>query len=230
MAFENITAVIPVREGYDDIADNSLLTFGDVTLLEWKIMQLKHVLPAERIVLSTNSKRAMELAKPYGIIIARRADSECRDDIPFHRTVRGILENVKAEDVALCPCTAPLLGPKTYKGAFTKYNDNLKKKTHYSLTTVNEMREYLWDGKKPLNYTCNADMKRQRELPLWFRVTNGLYIMGRKNMLKLGYFLDKKPFLYTIDMLSGMDINYFDDYKITRELLSYYLSREAEGR
>ncbi len=230
MGFDNITAVVPVREGRKGQPDSSLLEFGDVTLLEWKIIQLKNVLPAKQIVLSTNSEKAIERAEPYGVQVVRRTEAECKDGLAFPEVLRGIIGRVKAEDIAICPCTAPMLGPRLLKEAFTKYNANLAKKSHCSLASVNEMREYLWDGKKPINYSCDANFPPANQLPAWYRVTNGLFMMSRERMLKAGYFLDAKPFLFIIDNLSGTDISHFEDYKITRELLSFYLSRESAAK
>jgi CMP-N-acetylneuraminic acid synthetase len=227
--FGNITAVIPVRE-CAGVKDNSLLEFGDVTLMEWKIMQLKRVLPPSRIVLSTNSRRAIEIAEPYGIAVVEREDASCRRGVPFPEAVAGIVGKVKAKDIAICPCTAPMLGPSILKRAFEKYDENRRKGTHMSLAAVNEMREYMWDGKKPLNYSCDASTPPANQLPTWYRVTNGLFMMGKELMQKRGYFLDENPCLFVVDNFSGMDIAYFDDYKIARELLSLYISSEAELR
>ncbi|MFA6048904.1 MAG: hypothetical protein WC792_03085 [Candidatus Micrarchaeia archaeon] len=224
MAFENITAVIPVRANTAETADNSLLSFGDVTLLEWKIVQLLRVLPPQRIVLSTNSGPAEELAANYGVGASRRTDDECRDNLPFSETVKAIVGKIEAKDVAICPCVAPFLGPKEYESAFVKYNQNLASGNYRSLACVNEMREYVWDENRPLNYSPGPTTPRMRELPAWYRITNGLFIMSREEMLKAGYFIDSKPFLFAVNTLAGFDINYFDDYKITRELLSLYLS------
>jgi len=224
--FGNITAVIPVRECVG-VKDNSLLEFGDVTLMEWKIMQLKHVLPPNRIVLSTNSRRAIELAKPYEITIVEREAASCKQCVSFPEAVEGIVGKVKADDIAICPCTAPMLGPSIFNRAFERYNENHINGTYMSLVAVNEMREYMWDGKSPLNYSCNASTPPANQLPTWYRVTNGLFMMKKELMLKKGYFLDEKPCLFVVDNFSGMDIAYFDDYKIARELLSLYISSEA---
>ena len=225
MAFEDLTAVIPVREK-QDLSDTSLLSFGDVTLLEWKVIQLKHVLPPERIVLSTNSDRAAELVKPYGVRVVKRDKEYCREGLPFSKVTSGIIAKVEAKHVAICPSTAPMLGPRVYKAAFTRYCQNLKSRKKLSLTTVNEMRDYIWDGKKPLNYPPAGEFPQAKDLPVWYRFTNGLFIMEKRRMLEKGYFIDENPDLFVIDRLAGMDLIYFDDYKLTRELLSYYLSRE----
>jgi CMP-N-acetylneuraminic acid synthetase len=226
MAFENITAVIPVREK-QDITDTSLLSFGDVTLLEWKVIQLKHVLPPERIVLSTNSEKAADLVKPYGIRVVKRDKELCKDGLPFSKVTFGIIDKVQAEDIAICPSTAPMLGPKVYETAFSRYQQNLKSHKHLSLTTVNEMRDYIWDDKKPLNYSTKEEFPPAGKLPVWYRFTNGLFIMGKKRMFEKKYFIDENPDLFVVDKLAGTDLVYFDDYKLTRELLSYYLSRES---
>lgn len=227
MVFDNITAVVPVREKKKGDRDNSLLKFGDVTLLEWKLLQLKRVLPQGRIFLSTNSDEAAELAKPYLVNIVEREDKNCADGVPFPTVLHDIISKVNAKDIAICPCTAPMLGPRILSDAFGKYNENLKKKAHFSLTAVNEMREYLWDGQKPINYRCDSSFPAANKLPTWYRVTNGLFMMGKERMLETGYFLDSNPCLFVIDNFAGTDIVHFKDYELTRELLSYYLNNEA---
>jgi CMP-N-acetylneuraminic acid synthetase len=198
-----------------------------VTLLEWKIIQLKRVLPSDKIVLSTNSKKAMDLARPYGIKTVTRDTASCADGASFTQISRGVVEKVEAGHIAVCPCTAPLIGPKIYVEAFAQYEEALKRGSHFSLTTVNELRDYVWDENRPLNYDPTKPFPRSKDLPSWFRFTNGLFIMSKERILAKGFFIDEKPYLFKIDKLAGTDIVYFDDYKLTRELLQFYLSNET---
>lgn len=56
-----ITAVIPIRKGYQRVKDKNLRPFAETTLLDIKIQTLLQVPELNEIIVNTNSDEAISL-------------------------------------------------------------------------------------------------------------------------------------------------------------------------
>jgi N-acylneuraminate cytidylyltransferase len=56
-------------------------------------------------------------------------------------------------------------------------------------------------------------------------VTNGLYMCNKEYTLEKGYFLGKKPYKHIVSKISGIDIDEFEDYEMSRALIPIYFDR-----
>jgi CMP-N-acetylneuraminic acid synthetase len=67
MSREKITVVVPVRKGSQRVKNKNFKSFADSSLLEVKLDILKKVDIIDDIVVNTDSERALEIAKDYGV-------------------------------------------------------------------------------------------------------------------------------------------------------------------
>ena len=58
-----ITAVIPIRSGFQRVKDKNLRPFANTTLMENKINSLLQVPELDSIIVNTNSEEAIEIVK-----------------------------------------------------------------------------------------------------------------------------------------------------------------------
>ncbi|MFP4698145.1 MAG: cytidylyltransferase domain-containing protein [Eubacteriales bacterium] len=222
MSFRNLKAVIPVREGSERVKEKVLLPFANVTLYEWKILQLLQVLPPEQIVVSTNSERLIDIALKYNLSIHKREDKYCiGNEIPFSEVIHHVISGIDAEHIAWTTCVVPLMSPKEYKDGFIQYYKALKD-GHDSLVAFNLLKDYLWNDEGSLNYSASEGHVVSQKLPNVYRVTNGLYMAPKEIMLKRKYFVGCNPYKFIVSKIAGIDIDYLEDYKMSLSLINMY--------
>lgn len=221
----DLGVIIPVREGSTRIKDKVTLPFTEeLNLLEWKLEQIKKVLPCEHIFVSTDSDRLKNIARERGVKVHNRDAYLCKGhDATFSEVITGIVKDIPLTHIAWATVVVPLMSPADYARAFEAYQENVVKNgTHDSLVAVNLLKEYFWDDEKPLNYEATRNHTISQNLPNIFRVTNGLYMMPKEKILECGYFLGKNPVKYKVSKMAGIDIDELEDYEMAKGMLAFY--------
>ena len=67
-----ITAVIPVREGSTRVKNKNIRQFAGTTLLENKIKQLKDTKGIDEIIVSSDSEIMLEIARSNGVTAKKK--------------------------------------------------------------------------------------------------------------------------------------------------------------
>jgi CMP-N-acetylneuraminic acid synthetase len=212
----NITSVIPARLGSSRVKEKALLPFGgEDSLLRWKIKQLINVMPANNIVLSTESAILKDIAINEGIRVHNR-DSYLSDGhkASFSEVIYGIISEVEAEHIAWCTFVCPLMVEDDYLQSFQSYNQNVINGSYDSLVGVNEVRDYYWDHKGPLNYKATKEHTISQDLPLWYKVTNSIYMAPKSVVLDKKYILGDNVKVEVLDDMAGIDIDNWFDYQV----------------
>lgn len=223
--FKDLGIVIPVREGSTRIKDKVVLPFTKgLNLLEWKIEQLKKVVPPENIYVSTDSVKLKKIATERGVSIHHRDPYLSKGHIaPFYQIITGIVKDIPLPHIAWVTVVVPLMKPEEYRDGFNKYFEKVvEEKTHDSLVSVNLLKEYFWDEEKPINYKADKNHTVSQDLPNIYRVTNGLYMMPKKKMLEREYFLGKHPYKHIVNKMAGIDIDEWEDYEFSLAMLNFY--------
>ncbi len=224
-SFLDISIIIPVREGSSRIKNKIWLPFhNNLSLLEWKIEQMKKILQKNRIFISSNSSKVKSIAKNFGVEFLYRSDYlSTGHAASFSEVIVGVVKDIPTNHFAWVTVVAPLMGPKEYYNGFKCYIDNvIHAKNNDSLVSVNRVKEYFWNDKRPVNYQADKNHTISQELPILYRVTNGLYMRSKEDTLREGYFLGKNPFFYAVDKISGVDIDEYEDYQIALALKKIY--------
>lgn len=227
---EDISVVIPVREGSSRVRDKIYLPFGeDKTLVEWKVSQLLEVHDPEKIFLSSNSQRVARFAENMGVAFLPRRDYLCEGHkATFSEVITGVVADVPTDYFAWVTVVVPLMRPTEYREAFEIFLDHVvHQRTYDSLVTVNRLKEYLWNSEAPLNYRADCQHTISQDLPELFRVTNGLYMRSKEDTLREGYFLGPRPYMHTVAKLSGIDIDEQEDYEMALALKPLYDANSA---
>ena len=90
---EDISVIIPVREGSSRVRDKIYLPFGEGhNLLEWKVSQLLQVHRPDRIFLSSNAHHVARTAENMGVMYLPRRDYLCDGHkASFSEVITGIV-------------------------------------------------------------------------------------------------------------------------------------------
>ena len=223
----NIVYIVLARIGSSRVFKKPLQKFGDTTLIEWKINQLKQV-PGAKILVSSDSDEILDLVKCDQVEIHKRSAQYAKDhNSSFSEVIKHMAEIAVGrfgEDIHIAftyPVT-PLMGPFDYKQANQEYQDNVINGNFDSLLAVNLLKEYMWNDQGPINYIADASHIQSQLLPNMYKVTNSLYMAPAKVVLDNCYFIGKKPYLWQTDKLSAVDIDTMEDLEMARCLLPMY--------
>jgi len=226
--FDDIGVVVPVRLESSRVKEKVLLPFANSNLLEWKIKQLKEVISKKNIFISTESDKLKEIALKNGVQIHHR-DFYLADGhkATFSEVITGIVKDIPLKHIAWVTAVVPLMKPTEYKKAFETYlKEVVELKNNDSLVSVNLLKDYFWDKNGSINYHADKNHIVSQDLPDMYRVTNGLYMREKKDILKDEYFLGQNPNRFEVSKISGIDIDEVEDYEIAKALLNIYKKEE----
>lgn len=203
----SVTAIIPVREGSRRLKNKNVAPFAGTNLLINKINQLKQVDEIDRIVVSSDSEKMLEMARINGVETHKRDIEFCDEKSKtFGEVVAHICENVVGDDILWATCTAPLVFPKHYKDAINQYREALKE-GYDSLASMELFRRYLWDDNGPINYELGIKHVPSQQLPPLYFVTDGILIAPRLKMIEWKYFHGSNPYRFILDKRTSIDID-----------------------
>ena len=227
----DLGVVIPVRLGSSRVTQKALLPVGSekISLLAWKIRQLKKVISSSNIYVSTEADVLKEIAIKEGVNVHNR-DEYLADGhkASFSEVITGVVKDIPHEHIAWVTCVVPLMSPQEYLQGFREYKEHvIPESTSFdSLVSVNLLKEYFWDDENPINYRADKKHTISQELPNIYRVTNGLYMSSKENIIENEYLLGKKPFKSCVSKIAGIDIDEYEDYEIARDLIGIYSDKE----
>lgn len=222
---DDISVVIPVREGSSRVRDKIYLPFGDgCNLLEWKVFQVLQIHRPDRIFLSSNATRVAQIAEKMGVMYLPRNEYLCDGHkATFSEVIAGVVADLPTPYFAWITVVVPLMRPEEYLAGFELFLEHVVRRgTNDSLVTVNRLRDYLWGSDAPLNYRADRHHTISQDLPDLYRVTNGLYMRSRADTLRSGYFLGPRPYMHEVPKLSGIDIDEQEDYQMALALKPLY--------
>ena len=209
-----ITAVIPVRKGSTRCKNKNIRNFGDTNLLKLKIETLKKVKGIDRILVSSNCDKMLRIAKDMGVDIHKRDEQYCTNQNPG-QFFCNLANTINTEILMHVPVTTPLINVHQYDEILIKWNEI--KLNHDSLNATTKIKEFIWHNKKAVNYDRDNPPPSQN-LPDFSYLNFGCNIISKKSVLKLNNIVGKCPYLYEIDLISGLDIDENSDF-IKTELL-----------
>lgn len=210
------TAIVPVRKGSRRLPNKNLAPFSGNTLLQHKINQLKTFLPLSNILVSSDSDEMLGVAHQNGVC-AHDRPSLYSDDVegkPLGDTIALIAEQVQTKHILWAQVTSPLVDADLYESAVGTYLEGIG--TDFdSLISVQRVRDYLRDENGPLNYDIAKGHLPSQMLPELWRVTYGIVMAPREQMLAWRYYYGPKPYLLEVNKYQAMDIDDGEDLLIS---------------
>jgi len=210
-----IAVIIPAleRNAYHDQGD--LAPFGDVSLLEWKLSQVRKVVPERQVYISSPSAAIWDFGEERGVNIIRRDIALDLSDM-ICQSIAGVSEEV----VLWANVTSPFVSSKDY----LSFIDAFKKmgSSHDSLLTAWPLKEYVFFGGKPLNFELHRHISRRTIEPAYV-FTNGCFVIRKELAVSLRSYIGTRPLLYEVDKLTALEIKDLADLNVANDLLTLYM-------
>ena len=209
-----ITAIVPVRKGSQRVKNKNFKPFAGTNLLRIKLEILKQVKTIDKIVVSTDSDEAIKTAKEFNIDYHKReayyASSQCNNS-EFYQ---NLAENIEGHYLMYTPVTAPLIEVKTYYDFINRFSNSTM---HDSMVTAAYVKDHLWLDNKPINYDPKNAPNTQ-DLPDIIKLTYGINIISRENMIKFRNVVGNKPAFYVLEDEETIDIDTPLDFEFAEHL------------
>jgi CMP-N-acetylneuraminic acid synthetase len=224
----DFSIVIPIKENSQRVKNKATRPnfYKNYSLCEWKIYQLTQAFPVEKIFVSTNSVNIKNLVRPFGIGILDRDDYYCDENLStFPETIKAVAQSVPSEHIVWIPITNPLMKNSSYLDCIEIYEKEVHESGNYdSVISVETLKDFVWDSEKSINYIADGDNHPySQDLPDWYRLTCGICIRSKEDMVNYRYYVGKRPYMYKVDKIEGWDINNEDEFDLASKLMSYYV-------
>jgi CMP-N,N'-diacetyllegionaminic acid synthase len=199
------TFVIAVRKGSKRIASKNTKKFGNSSLLEIKLKQIRRLFPSSSVIVSSDCAKSLLIASKYTKNLDRRPKKYCTSFVPMKKVYKYLASKVKTTYVCYLHVTSPLLSDKTLLRTLKKIS-KIKKNKFDSIATVNLVKEYLWFKNKAINYNPNNHPKSQN-LPNYYSLNFAINIIEKKKMEKYGKIVGKKFFPILLKFPENIDVD-----------------------
>jgi len=199
---KKITAIIPVRKGSQRVKNKNIKPFAGSSLLEVKIKQLKKINTIDEIVVSSDCFKMLKIAEENGVKTHIREKHFASSSVNNSDFFKNLAESIDGEHLMYSPVTCPLISAETYYECIKKFrNEDID-----NLVTVSPVKHHMWLDGSPLNYSIEKSPNSQ-DLPDIFRITYGMCLISKLDMIKYANIVTPTPNFYILDEIESIDID-----------------------
>ena len=214
-----IKVLIPVRAGSERVKNKNIKPFAGSNLLSIKIQQMNSIKEIDGVIVNSNSDEMLNIAKELGAETVKRDEYYATSSVPMNEVYKNMAENCDCDVILFADATNPLVTTKTINNCIKSYFDNLDK--YDSLTTVNEIKQFMWQNGRPINYDKNQK-PRSQDLPDIVALNHAVSIIPKKLMIEKMEIIGERPLLYKIDSLEATDIDTELDFEFAEYMYRKY--------
>lgn len=211
----DIIAFVPARGGSSRVPHKNLKPIGGVPIFLRACYNLHQVLPKERIVVDSDDKEILSLARQHGFLCIARPGSlatNATDGNAFFRWETSNFPNADIYIQHLPPMT--FLGRKTLEGCIGA----IESEGYDSVLCVAEERYYLWDADTMEPAYDLAHIPNSFELKPTIFETMGLYAINAQAHRSTGLRIGKRFKVVKVNKLEQVDINYPEDFELAEAI------------
>lgn len=215
-----ITAVIPCRKGSTRCKNKNLRKWENTNLLQNKINILKKSKYIDYILVNTDDDDAINIAKQNDILYFKRDDVLCIGDVPVSKVHENLAENINTDIFFYNSPVSPFITTET----IDEIIDYWRIHPEYEIVCASvPIKNFIWENNIPYNFEINQGIVGTQELDNKFKFStadSGL-IGYKKDIVKNKCIFGdgKKIFMYEIDELESLDIDWNLDFVISESLL-----------
>lgn len=221
-----ITAVIAVRKGSIRCKNKNTKPFGDSNLLTLKIKMLKQVEEINEIIVTTDCEISKLIGKHMNVNVVNRPSFYCSDECSGNEMLKYIASQCSNTHILYSPVTSPFFSSKFIKNIIKKYR-NLK--NNDSIVTKSNIKEFIWNNKRPLNYDIDNFPRSQDLTDDIFYLNFGCCILPKNVMIERKYIVGYKPFFVkNSDEYSSIDIDTPVDFEIANKIYNSNYKKNIE--
>jgi len=217
-------AIIPARGGSKRLPNKNILDLNGEPLIGWSIKAGKNSKYIDKVVVSSDSDKILDIAKRYKVDTLKRPDNLATDTATTIDVLKHVLDNYKEYDyLILLQPTSPLRNEKHIDEAI----ELLEQKNANAVVSVCEMEHSpLWSNTLDSSLSMGDFLKeevlnkRSQDLDKFYRLNGAIYICKTDKLLEEeSFFLKENIFAYIMDRKHSIDIDEEIDFKLAEVLI-----------
>lgn len=150
---------------------------------------------------------------PKGVNLLLRDKSLDSFQTRHYDIVESFISQVDADVYVNAHVTNPFIPKRVFDEGIAE----IVSRRHDCAYAVEEIREHLWLGGKPFNFTFEDPPRTQDLEPLYSEVGVFMYVKSVYTTTKTRY--GKNPYFIKMDRIEALDINYRPDYDLAQAIV-----------
>ena len=220
----SMNVFLPCRKGSERVVRKNIkpISIYDYGLIEIKLRQLLSAKKIEKIFLSTNDDEILDYAKNIDdrIILHKRSEKLSSNETSTDDLILHAKNLIGKGDILWTHVTSPFLNGSDYDSMIDSYYNAIND-GHDSLMTVVPVRGFIWRDGSPINYDRLIEKwPRTQTIRPMFEVSNGGFIANIENYENLQDRVGDKIYLYSLDKIKSMDVDWEDDFKLVELIIN----------
>jgi CMP-N-acetylneuraminic acid synthetase len=209
---KDMLALLAVKGSSERVKKKNIRPFHDTNLLDLKLEQLKRVKGLDRIVVSSEDKTVLNMARDMGVELHVRDPKYSTNHVPMSEVYTYLASEMDSEIIMWVPVTNPLAESEVYEKAIGEYYSQVYDSKEYDcLLSVYEVKDYLFHKGEPVNFKPNPWPKSQ-DLSGLHALSFVVMMLKREDMIKWGSLVGNKPYFFQLDSVTSMDVDFQEDF------------------
>lgn len=229
-----ILAIIVARKGSKGIPNKNTKLLKDKPLIGYTFQEVKKVKSIDRVILSTDDNKAIELAHNYNIEVPFvRPEYLSNDKSDTKDVIRHALEflwqkeKYNPDTVLLLQPTSPLRKYTHIQESIELYKSNKKYKSLVSVVKIKHhfnpemiMRKHSEVIFESINNSNESKITNRNQKPIYY-ARNGaaIYLFDNKWFLESNKIYDKQTIGYEMNFIDSLDIDDMEDWILAEKLI-----------
>lgn len=226
MLDQKITALMPIKHDSQRVSKKNFRDFNGKPLFYHMMEKLDACSLIDEILINTDALEVVEYvgnSKSTKLKLIERPNHLLGDDINMNQLITYDITKTESEHFFQTHCTNPLLKLETIEKSIKKYFENLANHDTMFSVDVIQKRGFTSDF-KPLNHNLDELIPTQDLSPILVENSN-FFIFSRATFLKYNHRVGKTPYLYPVNKLESLDIDYEEEFLIA-ELVGQILAKQ----
>ncbi|MDC1073040.1 hypothetical protein OAR43_07495 [Gammaproteobacteria bacterium] len=210
MSRKEIVGLVPVKGNSDRVLKKNTRPFGDTTLLDLKLSQLKKATGFSDIYVSSEDSEILEIASSSGFLTHYRHPKYSTSEVPMSEVYSYIGSEIPGEHIAWINITNPLAGPEVYSLATREYDE--MSNNYDCLLSAFEIKDNIIFRGKPVNFP-RSPWPRSQDLEPVYSLSFVVNVMRREKLIEWGSCVGESPYFFLLDQITSWDIDFPVDFE-----------------
>lgn len=211
-------AIIPARKGSKRLPNKNLLELGGIPLIGWTIRAALGSQFISEIVVTSDSDEVLNYSASLGIRYQHKRDSYlAADDASSIDVVLDVLDNYEAKNIIFLQPTSPLRTSLHIDNAV-----KLFKSIDANIVSICKSSPNL-DLKFPVHFNSSTleitFQTSDSQFVCEHQLNGAIYIISAKKFKAERAFIDQKTCGFMMDHNHSIDIDFYEDLQVARNLL-----------
>ncbi len=195
-----------------------LFPFGQTTLIEWKVAQVRKMNNIKNIYILSDSNKIKKLAENLSVSFIERSAS-----LSFISSIKDSLNKISSsETILLCSVTHPFVDDIIYEKGIKFYkSDN----GNSFVLATQSIREYIYYKSEPLNFSYDNYISRTKVEPAYYDTT-AFYVFNCEKFIKFKGVYGNRPIFLNLDHFNCLNIENIENLKLAETLIPYYFYKK----